>query len=614
MDLKSSFFYVEDVLSILKKKILWPSSSGTGTASFFMKYHFKDPLKHEINLTGNLFNTRIQKEFFPSISTDISSKRGKGRVRFIKLKKNASEVHISGTFDSRFHINLDIVGSRIALERLQSLSSFVPFNQSGIAEVKMKAEGPLSSPRLSGEVNLSETALYTYPVEDSNLRISLDRKGVLISGRIMEEIKLKHLYWPFDKDKSLSLQGSLLNWDFIKVWLARNQYENIQENFSKITGDFDFSIGKANGLKGSVAISQMEIQKDSQWIKAKNPFQMVFAGTKWLLSPVQLEDDMRRSLNFKNVGDGALISGDISIELLSFVFPGLKQVNGQAKVYLKSKKNLKDFDPRGSVFITDGNLALNGLPPIRNIRLLMEVQNKEMNFKNFTGFSGNGAVTGQGILTYNFTDPLSVNVKFLFKDITLNIPKDFSTTGDGELNIQGDSSPYSLTGNYIIRNGLIKKEFSAKKERKDLFSKYLFLKDQTKKAASPFYLNIYLKTLNPVFIKNSFIVASIKGDSRIHGPINDLAMDGEFELLSDTGHIVFRGQEFKINSGKVTFNNDPPDNPFLRATAQTLFLEKIIDTTAGLETTRETTREYSILLSLNGPAKDLNVSLESFPH
>ena len=93
-----------------------------------------------------------------------------------------------------------------------------------------------------------------------------------------------------------------------------------------------------------------------------------------------------------------------------------------------------------------------------------------------------------------------------------------------------------------------------------------------------------------MFIKNSFIEASIKGGSQIHGPINDLIMDGEFEILSDTGHIVFRGQEFKINSGKVTFDNVPPDNPSLRATAQTLFSEKIIDTTAGLQTTRKPQR------------------------
>lgn len=613
LDLESSFFYVEDVLSILKHKISWPPSSGTGTTSFFMRYHFKDPLKHEIKVTGNLFNTRIQKEFSPSISFDISSKKGKGKVHFIKFKKNAGEVYISGTFDSRFHIDLDIIGSRIALERLQSLSSFIPFNQSGIAEIKMKAKGPISNPRLYGEVGLYETALYTYPVKASKLQVALDKKGLLLSGRIMEEIQLKRLYWPFDKNKPLDLQGSFLNWDFIKVWLARNQKESIQEGFSKITGDFDFSIEKVKGLKGSVEVNRMEIHKNSQWIKIRKPFRLLFKGTEWFLSAVHFEDDVGKYLSLKNIADDILISGDLSLELLSFAFPALRQIKGQAEVYLKSKKNLKDFNPRGSISVTEGNFALHGLPAIRNISLLMEVQNRKMSFKHFTGFSGTGTVTGKGLLAYDFTQPLSVDVRFLFKDITLNIPKDFSTTGEGELNIQGDKSPYSLTGKYTIRKGLITKEFSAQREREDLFSKYLFLKDKVKTEVSPFYLNIQLETLSPVFMKNSFIEASIKGGSQIHGPINDLIMDGEFEILSDTGHIVFRGQEFKINSGKVTFDNVPPDNPSLRATAQTLFSEKIIDTTAGLQTTRETTKEYSILLSASGPAKDLRVSLESFP-
>lgn len=613
LDLKSSFFYVEDIFSILKKKVIWPQTSGTGAASFFMKYNFKDPLKHEMKLNGNLFNTRIHREFFPNISIDISSKKGKGQVHSIKFEKNAGEVHVSGTFNSRFHINLDIKGSRIALERLQVLNSFIPFNQSGITEFKMKAEGPLSSPRLYGEVNLSETALYTYPVKSSKLQIALDKKGLLLSGRIMEKLQLKRLYWPFNKRKPIRLQGSFSDWDFVKVWLARNKKESVQERFSKITGDFNLSIEKSKGLKGSVKVDHVEIHKNSQRIKNQKPFYLNFKEAEWFLSAVQFKDEMGRVLDFQNTVSDFLIAGDISLEHLSFLFPALRQIRGQAKVYLQSKRNLKDFNPEGSIFIKEGNLALQGLASVKNINLLMKVQNRTMSFKNFTGLSGTGTVTGKGFLVYDFTQPLSVDIKFLFKDVTLDIPKDFSTTGEGKLHIKGNKPPYSLTGNYTIKKGLIKKEFSTQKEKESLFSKYLFLKDKTKSVASPFYLNINLDTLNPVLIKNSFIAASIKGNSQVHGLINDLMMDGEFEILSDTGHIVFRGQEFKINSGKVTFDNVPPDNPSLRATAQTLFSEKIIDTTTGLQTTRETTREYSILLSVNGPAKDLKISLESFP-
>ena len=216
LDLKSSFFYAEDIFSILKNKISWPQIFRHWyAASFFMRYNFKDPLKHEIKCEGKFIQCSYPKRIFLPMFPLISPlKKEKVKVHFIKFEKNTGEIHVSGTFDSRFHINLDITGSRIALERLQSLNSFIPFNQSGTAEIKVKVEGSIFSPRLHGEVNLSETALYTYPVKASKLKISLDKKGLLLSGRIMEEIQLKRFYWPFDESKSFYVRGKFLKLGF----------------------------------------------------------------------------------------------------------------------------------------------------------------------------------------------------------------------------------------------------------------------------------------------------------------------------------------------------------------------------------------------------------------
>ena len=105
----------------------------------------------------------------------------------------------------------------------------------------------------------------------------------------------------------------------------------------------------------------------------------------------------------------------------------------------------------------------------------MEVQNREMRFKNFTGFSGTGAVTGEGLLAYDFTQPLSVNVRFLFKDITLNIPKDFSTTGEGELNIKGNKLALFFDRKlYCQQRADNKRVFHSKEERGFIFEVFVF--------------------------------------------------------------------------------------------------------------------------------------------
>ena len=428
LDLSSPFFYTEELLFILKKKKAWPfQTSGTGAVTFFLNYHFKNPLKNEIKLSGNLFNTRIQKEFFPNISFDISSLNGKGHVHFIKLKKNAGEVDISGHFDSRFDIHLDINGSHLALERMQSLSALLPFNQSGVVNFQLKAEGPLTASSLKGDIQLSETALYTYPVKDSKLKIAVDKAGLSLSGHIMEEIYLKRFNWPFSKKSSVYLKGDFSNWDFIKARMAHSQKESIEESFSKATGRFDLSVKKDKSYRaGFVEVNDFRMQKNSQWMKNQKPFRLTFRESEQLLSPVNFEDEVGRQLKIYTVdGDNLLISGNMSLEFLAFLFPVFQQLKGQAKIYLKARKNLKDFNPEGWVSLTEGGMTLNPLPAIRNISSLLSIKNKKVSFENFTGFSGAGTITGKGFVIYDFKEPPLIDTFFQFKDITLDIPKDF---------------------------------------------------------------------------------------------------------------------------------------------------------------------------------------------
>ena len=480
----------------------------------------------------------------------------------------------------------------------------------------MKAKGSLDDPLITGDVQLAETALYTYPVKDSKLKVAINKRGLSLSGHIMEEIHLERFYWPFDGKNTTRLKGHFSDWDFVKVWLAHGQQENLEEKFSHLKGQFDLSIQKKHPSKGFIKVKHLEIQKNSQRIKNQKPFRLTFGQEKGnLLSNVRFEDQMGRILSVQNPSPGlSFISGNVSLEFFSFLFPSLKEIAGQAQIHIKAFKEQDRFQREGTIAITDGNLELKPLPAVRDIHCLIRVKNETMSFKNFSGFSGSGIVNGEGILTYKGANSLDLNTRFHFKDITLNIPEDFSTTGSGDLHITGKNTSYSLTGNYTIEKGLIKKEFSGQTENeKDLFARYTFLKKGKKTKVSPFYLNIQMKTLKPVLVKNTFIEASIKGNSQIYGPLNNLALKGVFDIPSDTGRIFFRGQEFKISSGQISFEDVPPDNPSLRLNASTIFSEKTIDTTAGVTAQKETTREYDIFLTANGPAKDLTVKLNSFP-
>ena len=185
----------------------------------------------------------------------------------------------------------------------------------------------------------------------------------------------------------------------------------------------------------------------------------------------------------------------------------------------------------------------------------MTVNGGKMIFQNFTGSSRSGSVTGKGFLIYSLNKPMEADVRFLFKDIDLNIPKDFSTSGDGQLHLKGKKPPYSLSGDYNIRKGLITKEFSAQKDKKeDLLLKYGLLKEKAAHGtapAAPFHLALQFKTPGEAMrVKNSFIEAAFKGGAKLYGPTNRLKMNGEFNILPDTGKISFRGQNLPFSPEK----------------------------------------------------------------
>ena len=620
LNIQSSFFLTEDALAVLKNKIPFPLKiSGAGEAALFLKHSFNNPLQRILRLKGVLFNARLQGEFFSDISFDLSSEKGEGLLRFIKFRKPEGKIALSGSFDSRFHLDLDIQGSDLALESLQVLNRLIPFNQSGTLNFKMKMTGPLSDPKAEGELHLSQTALYTYPAKDSRLKARLSKRRLFLEGRLMEDIHLKRLVWPFHKDQPLRLQGRFDGWDFLKAFHALRREEVLGERLSYVKGDFDLSFHKGE-QRGFADVETVRIQDNSQRLKSRSPFRLRFKDSEWRMDDALFEDEAGRSLRVQTDSKGLLISGELSLKPLALVFPELRRIRGLTRVFLRSGANLRNFNPQGRIAVQEGGLSVPPFPPVRNISLLMTVNGGKMIFQNLAGSSRSGSVTGKGFLIYSLKKPAEADVQFTFQDIALNIPKGFSTSGDGALRFQGKKPPYSLSGDYNIRKGLITKEFSAQKDKKeDLLLKYGLLEEKAGAPEAPFHLSVQFKTPGEAIrVKNSFIEAALKGGAKIYGPTNKLRMSGEFNILQDTGKFSFRGQEFQIQSGKVLFNEVPPENPSLAVEAQTLFAEKSLGGGGlgggGLPANQETVTEYSILLSARGPADSLTISLESFPY
>lgn len=612
--IQSSFFNIQDILKITEKNKKWPFSiSGTGEGSLNLTSSFSNFKEKSFQLKASLFNSVIVNENFKTVSLDISSKKGKGLISLLELQREQGKITTKGTFDKNLNLDLFCKGSDLSLERIRNLNQILPFQQSGQVSFDMHLQGSLYKPKASINANITHANLYIYPVKDSKLLINIDSKGVTASGRLMENIFISKFFYPLTKGKLISVAGSFKNADVIKTTLARYKKENPQNYLSQITGDAEATLSRDtwSPINGKVAIQNLYISRGNKWVQNQDSFSIVFKNRNYFLNPVSFYHHDSKILHIKKKGGDQLhISGRHSLDYWSFAFLSLENLEGDVQAELTINKNLNHLNPNGILEVNEGLLDFKVIPAFKDVSATLKMNNDKIFIEKFSSTLGKGS----GEISLNQSKKMAVNLNLDFSDAYLNIPDGFYTTGSGTLNLSGKSSPYLLKGSYLINSGIIKSDFSKSTQSK-FFNAYSLLKDQNTNNTALFNLDIDLKTDNPIKIENSFINAGIAGAGKIYGPLNNLLMKGQFSTINqetpNTDYIIFKDQEFAINTGMVKFNNSPPNNPTLNITAQTLFTEKNIES-SSLRGEDEAT-EYKISLTAKGPTKKLDIKLESQP-
>ena len=617
--INSSFFDMKNLGTIFGRDNNVSSSfriTGTGEGSFEIILPFSKKKSRDFHLKGHLFNAQIDKEFFPGIDFDILFQNNAGNIRSLIFRKGKGSVSAQGHFDRDFNLNISLRGINIPLERIEFLNSLLLFNQSGIVSFSGQLKGPLTNPEFRGFGEITNAVFYTYPVDNSQLNIILNRKILSLSGNLMNELLLKELSYKFQEKNSLYIKTELYKWDFINLFLARTKKENLRDFSSKLTGDMELDI-KDNKVSGLIKIDNLFVSQGNKWMQNKEPFSIHITPSVWTVTPVQLSHYNNKTLEIKNrENNGQTVSGYTYLELWSLWFPFLRLMEGEARIDFSMDKNLKSFKPEGKIAIQNGFLSLPPLAGFTDVNAIVKLLHNKITITQFDSLYGDGEVKGQGIIEYSYgKHPPIVNCVLNFSDSQINIPKGFYTRGSGSLTIAGNHVPYSIKGDYVIDSGNILREWAGTKED-DFINNNLFASKKENLDDSPFYLNLKIHAQKPLLIRNSIIRAPALGTLRIHGSLKNLLISGAIELAEDgptgkSGVITFRDKEFEINTASVIFDNSPPDNPLLNVTAQTVLEAKATD--SFLSDNQEITREYRIFLTAEGPSKNLKISLTSIP-
>ena len=609
IQLNSKLFHVKDFIKLVKYHFYPPFElGGTGTFSLSFNSFWNDPSKKEFDLKGSFFNAVINTDFFNQAQFHFTFKKNQGLVQSLFLKKTQGSLNGAGVFSRGYVVDIDFDIAGLPLESFNFLNDIFAFNQIGDVNGKFKMTGALKDPLIVGSLSISNAFLYSYPIKESQLQLKINKDMLFLTGNFSEELKINEFFYVFGKDSKIKMKGYFNKLDLIAYLFSKDKKNKTQDYSSLLMGEFDLEKGKF--WKGFIKIDQFSIFELNKTLEVKEPFYVFFEKEKWFLTPSWFSDNSGRVFNIKKKEDDhLLLSGSADLSFFSALFPFMKKMSGILAGQILVNNNLKDMRAKGYFTVEDGIFKFPLLPEFTNIKTNMIFSKSNLYINDLKGVSGGGAVTGLGSVSRLFSKDPDLDLSLSFDNIHLQIPEGINSKGSGRIQIKGSQIPYLISGGYDVESGSIASQFSPSSQKEYDFD-LLEIKDE--EAQSPFDLDLKLNVKNPIQINSSLIRSSIEGEAVVFGPFNSLIMSGRFNLSKGLKQnlIFFRGQEFKISSGSISFFNSKPKNPYIDIAAQSVLKERLID---PLESEEKIEKEYSIFLFAKGWAETLDFSFRSLP-
>ena len=610
VSLDSDFFALQDLAQAIKKTHPLPFDlKGTGKLSVVVDYPWDNTQNHSLFVSGSFFNIFINNDFFKQSDFQVDLKNQKGQLDFFLEKERQALLKAKGFFNDQYQTNIDLSIVNIPLESVQFFNSLFSFNQVGDINGELKMSGFLNDPKITGDVSVSNTYLYSYAVKDTQLKLNIDKKALAFSGRIMDEIQVEEFSYQFLKKPITKIKGRFENLDIVTFLLAKNRKDKVQNYQSQIKGSIDLQ--REDFWQGLVSIKDFSIAKSNKNLKSLSPFVLNLDKKRWSLNSVDFVDNENQLFKIKEQKNKKLsLAGAISVDFVSLFFPFFKELEGRLEGELLVDNNLRQLKPYGALNLKQALFAIPNLPDFTNVSARLDFSGHRFFIQDFKSVAGGGELKGSGTVVYDFVKPPVLDLNLNFEQVFLQFPEGFNTKGRGDLKITGSKTPYLISGQYDIQGGSIVKEFSSSSQSMDY--DFSFINKEAKQTPSIFSLDLNLKTKNPISVNNSLIQSSIEGSAYVYGPLTSVLMRGKFQLFKglQKNLIFFRGQEFNVNTGSIVFSNSSPKNPYLDVSARTVFKETVRD---PLVSSEEIEREYDIFLFVKGPAEDFNFSLRSNP-
>ena len=597
-------FEVPHVVSIFDRIFKLPVSvSGGGAAEVSVEGPFSlGQLSY--SLKSKIERGMAAGETFDSIDLAINSQAGNMNIENALLKKNRSEIKMSGSSNPEGIVDIKINTEEMPLENSENLSK-LGSQISGILVADMTLKGFVLTPDvlLSGQVRDLNIEEQDFP--DSTFKTELSRQSIKGEVNLFKSQLITQFVWPMNETAPFLIKAKATNWNYVALFTffgggsLLNDYQaylsgdvNLQSpqgGFWNSTGHGRFD--KLSLERGNLSLKNLqpiEIHMESGVGRFKN-FHIESTGSDKAFFDVKSERFSRSDLTMQ-------INGVTNLRLFQIFVPFLEDLGGNVKLDINTAGPTTKPEILGTAQINDGFVKMKTFPhPLERIKSEIQFSQSKVIINQFVGNLAGGSFAGDGSVLIEGPRQLPVNVKAKFENVNLNFPEGVRTSGDGELSFTGNWFPYVFSGTYNVRSGFVDKEFQDDAAGAAMLKQSFYLpKNILESAFEPILLDLNINLDRPLQVKNSMIDGTVTGNIIVRGPPARFSLGGRISTEKGS-KAIFRDKIFQVQTANVQFNNSSDINPEIYVAANSRI------------------NQFDIAMLIQGTAKSPLVRLSSTP-
>lgn len=530
--------------------------------------------KMSYDFQSDLFIGSIANERFDQARFHVQSHDGEVKITDAFLVSKDQRINVSGEFhpDAQSSLILDIpTWSLESSENIRRISKSVH----GLFHGRVLLDGHILHPTVRIQGLIDKAMLEDQEMDTSVLDLEINAKRMrgkldLLSGQIKGSFEI-----PWQPGSPLDINFQTQNLAFAKFFLFLGASPTMNEYQSIANGSFQLHSESGNwkNVNGVFEWKDFLLQRGRSSLKNKSPMRLLFKDGKMSFQDfsVEGEDSIVQLVGENFTAENLKFSfiSKLNLRLLQIFFPFMDEFGGHSDVTVDVRGPYQKPEILGQGHVQNAFVRLKGLPhSFEKIESSIVFSLSKILIEDLRAQFGGGLLKGDGEIAILGPQNLPLRITANLTRITLNIPDKVKTSGDAQLNLHGSWFPYTLSGTYVVNDGLITKDFVGSDAETNVQQSQYLPKTVETKSFEPLLLDLNLQLKKPLMIKNEQVQGLVNGDLRIQGPPSKAILLGQIEA-DKAMKIVFRDKSFDLITAKIKFEDPNELNPELFISART---------------------------------------------